>query len=188
MNRLNSEELIMPKTLLACTVDGCDRSDVAAKGMCWKHYLRWRRHGDMTVNKTPNKGSKRTTCDGYLMIKRDDVPNRYRGEHVVMAEKALGRPLPPGAEVHHMDRDRTNNNTKSPWNLVICPDHAYHLLLHRRARMLGYEPPVGKLTEKQASEIRSSKLPSRELALMYGISKSGVLAIRSGKIHKVWHG
>lgn len=28
-----------------CTVDGC--ADVAqAKGMCWSHYHRWRRHGD----------------------------------------------------------------------------------------------------------------------------------------------
>lgn len=52
-------------------------------------------------------------------------------EHILIAEKALGRPLPPGAEVHHWDKDRWNN---TPTNLVICPDHAYHMLIHKRMR------------------------------------------------------
>ncbi len=50
-------------------------------------------------------------------------------EHVVIAEKALGKPLPIGAQVHHLDENKKNNN---PNNLVICPDQAYHTLLHRR--------------------------------------------------------
>lgn len=51
-------------------------------------------------------------------------------EHTLLAEKALGRRLPPGAEVHHLDEDITNN---APSNLVICPSHAHHALLHMRA-------------------------------------------------------
>lgn len=31
--------------------------------------------------------------------------------------------------VHHMDEDPTNNE---PGNLVICPDEAYHNLIHMR--------------------------------------------------------
>lgn len=54
-------------------------------------------------------------------------------EHVLVAENALGRKLPKGAEVHHIDENRHNN---SPNNLVVCPSSAYHKLLHIRKRAL----------------------------------------------------
>lgn len=54
-------------------------------------------------------------------------------EHRILAQRVLGRPLPPKAEVHHVDGDRNNN---TPSNLVICPDHAYHALLHLRTEAL----------------------------------------------------
>jgi hypothetical protein len=53
--------------------------------------------------------------------------------HVAIAEAALGRPLPSGAEVHHVDGDSLNN---SCGNLVICQSSAYHKLLHARARIV----------------------------------------------------
>jgi hypothetical protein len=54
-------------------------------------------------------------------------------QHILVAERALGRPLPRRARVHHVDENRTNNE---PTNLVICPDEAYHRLLHQRMRAL----------------------------------------------------
>lgn len=54
-------------------------------------------------------------------------------EHVAIAERVLGRPLPRGAQVHHVNRRRDDNRHA---NLVICPDHAYHALLHVRERAL----------------------------------------------------
>ena len=58
---------------------------------------------------------------------------RYYGfskpAHIVLAEKALGRKLPKGAQVHHWDENKRNND---PSNLVICPNQTYHKLLHRR--------------------------------------------------------
>jgi len=53
--------------------------------------------------------------------------------HRLLAETALGRPLPPGVEVHHADGDPANN---SRGNLVLCEDRAYHKLLHQRRRAL----------------------------------------------------
>lgn len=56
---------------------------------------------------------------------------RTRPAHVLIAEKALGKPLPKGAVVHHADGDKKNN---TPSNLVICPNEEYHQLLHARMR------------------------------------------------------
>lgn len=53
--------------------------------------------------------------------------------HVEVGEKALGKALPQGAEMHHVDGDPKNN---TPTNLVICPNHEYHMLLHQRQRAL----------------------------------------------------
>jgi hypothetical protein len=49
--------------------------------------------------------------------------------HVAICERVLGKPLPKGAEVHHVDNDGHNF---SRGNLVICPSHAYHYHLHKR--------------------------------------------------------
>jgi hypothetical protein len=68
--------------------------------------------------------------DGYV---GHNVAGRTKLEHVLVAERALGKALPPGAQVHHLDLDRGNN---APSNLVICPDQAYHRLLHRRMAAL----------------------------------------------------
>jgi len=53
--------------------------------------------------------------------------------HVRMAESALGKPLPDGAQVHHVDGVMSNSVRG---NLVICQDHAYHRLLHVRTRVI----------------------------------------------------
>ncbi len=53
-------------------------------------------------------------------------------EHVLIVEQALGKPIPKGAQVHHVDGNKANNQRG---NLVLCQDIAYHKLLHARMRV-----------------------------------------------------
>jgi len=73
----------------------------------------------------------------YVRVMRPDHPRANRDgyiyEHTAVAEAALGRVLPVGAEVHHFNGDKTDNRGA---NLVICPDHKYHALLHTRTNAL----------------------------------------------------
>ena len=52
-----------------------------------------------------------------------------RAEHIVVAEKALGKRLPKGSQVHHINYDKRDNRNG---NLVICQNAKYHKLLHLR--------------------------------------------------------
>ncbi len=53
--------------------------------------------------------------------------------HQIIAEDAVGRDLPPPIVIHHVDGNGKNN---CPSNLVVCPNHEYHMLLHKRERAL----------------------------------------------------
>lgn len=55
-------------------------------------------------------------------------PNGYVYEHIVAAEKTLGRALQPGEVVHHEDSDKQNND---PENLIVFASQTQHLAHHR---------------------------------------------------------
>lgn len=79
----------------------------------------------------PTQGvSRAPRAQGYRGSGRREVGGR---EHTRVAQRALGRPMPAGACVHHVNGDPSDNR---PGNLVICEDRAYHNLLHQRLRAL----------------------------------------------------
>lgn len=77
--------------------------------------------------------------DGPYVNAASRGPRKYR--HRVIAADTLGRPLPSGACVHHVDGNGRNNARR---NLVICQSLAYHNLLHARQRVIerGGDPNV----------------------------------------------
>jgi hypothetical protein len=64
-------------------------------------------------------------------------------EHILLAEKALGKPLPVKAIVHHIDHDGLHNVNS---NLVVCQE-SYHALIHYREKivMAGGHPSRHKI-------------------------------------------
>ncbi len=68
------------------------------------------------------------------------IDGKIKLDHIAIAEEVLGRSLPEGAVVHHANGDKTDNRKE---NLVICPNRAYHNLIHvriRAAKQAGYLP------------------------------------------------
>jgi hypothetical protein len=100
-----------------CVVINCNEK-ATRKSMCQKHYRRMSVYGDSSIT------NRRSNGDG----------KGYRsGLHNIIAESILGKALPKGAIVHHINHDPSDNN---PSNLIICQSQAYHLLLHIRERAL----------------------------------------------------
>jgi len=110
-----------------CSIGGCD-SPHYAHGWCSVHYKRWRKYGDPLIQLRASPGSGTISHNGYKIFGDGGKDHR---EHVDIAERVLGRKLPPGAEVHHVNENPADNRNE---NLVICPSRAYHMLLHQRMR------------------------------------------------------
>lgn len=88
------------------------------------------------------KGGRSIDSDGYVILNGLGRPRPIQ-EHIYVAEKALGKPLPRGAQVHHVNEVKADNANA---NLVICQDNAYHMLLHTldRVRRAGGRPFLDK--------------------------------------------
>jgi len=80
------------------------------------------------INGHNARGARRRFCQAN--------PTNYPREssrriHLLRAERAFGKPLPSGAQVHYLDGTKRED---AP--LVICQSDSYHKLLHLRARVL----------------------------------------------------
>lgn len=114
-------------TSLKCVVEGCFRTNIRARGLCNAHYQLARNSSLLEDYASKIKHVGHIAQSGYHRI-GDKIT------HITIVEKALGRPIPQGAEIHHVNGIRHDND--SQWNLVLCPNHAYHMLLERRTKAL----------------------------------------------------
>lgn len=89
------------------------------------------RKGVTAKEKNPNwKGGKSIASSGYKVIRvPDNTPNSYRGymkEHRYVMQQHIGRPLRNNEDIHHIDRDKLNNDIS---NLIIISS-SNHAKLH----------------------------------------------------------
>jgi hypothetical protein len=71
---------------------------------------------------------------GYVRVFCDEEGRpRYIYEHVLVAEKKIGRRIVPGEVVHHLNCDRTDNR---PENLRVV-SRAEHVRLHKQLEEIG---------------------------------------------------
>lgn len=82
----------------------------------------------------PNwKGGRTIATNGYVLVKAPTHPRAdsrgYVLEHIIVAERKIGRALLPGEEVHHENACRTDNR---PENLIVKASRSDHALAHRK--------------------------------------------------------
>lgn len=189
-----------------CVIDGCPQR-VNARGMCSKHYLRWKRHGDPSATPGTLRGepmayllavlTTRPACTagrwlysrnphGYGMVRYE---GRQIGVHALVCTWYHG-PRPPGKIASH----RCGKGHLG----CFSPDCLYWATRQEDARDRvdhgTQRNPGTKLTPAQVDEIRARYTPQHwrrpstgptyeELAADYGVSKVTIFRVLH---HRNW--
>jgi hypothetical protein len=124
-----------------CVIEDCENLQ-NARGWCYAHYNRWKRHGDPLT--LVNKGYYMS--QGYVKVLDPRKIGKYTGEHRIVMEHHIGRELLSYENVHHKNGNRSDNrienlelwNTRQPkgqkipdkieYALEILTQYAPHLL------------------------------------------------------------
>ena len=110
------------------------------------------------------------------------IDGKHRYVHLLVAEAFLG-PCPDGLEVHHKD-DNPGNPTWTNLEYVTRSRNcelAYENGRRLPVRMRGTKSGNAKLNDAKALAIAASKETASVLAARYGVHKSTVQSIRSGR-------
>lgn len=125
------------------------------------------------------RGGRRINHNGYVEIRNHNHhrsrKNGYVFEHILVAEKMIGRKLFENEIVHHKNEIKTDNR---PENLEVLK-RSYHTVLHSKSRRKGsYLKCVvcGKEYYKKPSHVKKSKCCSLKCVGKYtNLKGKGVL-------------
>ena len=84
------------------------------------------RTGYFLGDKNPNWRGGKTHNEGYVYLRVGSTKERhhaYRAEHIVVWEKANGKPLPKGWVIHHLNGIKDDNSLE---NLIAMPRNSHN--------------------------------------------------------------
>lgn len=112
-----------------CEWCGCEvtknRTQFGKRTFCSKYCLaKWQSENTRGENSSRWKGGK-IDQNGYWFIKQPD--GSYKQEHIIVAEKTLGRILEKDEVVHHINKNKKDNR---PDNLTVL-SRKEHIRIHK---------------------------------------------------------
>jgi len=124
----------------------------------------------------PRKGY-RIKSKGYTYIMNKDHPRAnvsgYVAEHIIVAERMIGRKLNIGEIAHHINGIRDDNREE---NLLVMTEHE-----HKHYHTSGEKNVSSKLTRETVRKIRALYHTGRyyqyELAQMFNVSQTNISSI-----------
>lgn len=178
-----------------CSIPEC-RCPVLARGWCTKHYTRWRRYGDPTVQKKLSNGTIARWIKEHLSYSGDDcliwpfyrqADGRAKMNGGVPARLICEKRYGTAPTSHHHAAHRCGNGNKG----CVNPKHLYWAtpaeniadkIIHG-TQLRGEDAPGARLTEQDVREIRmiSGSMPQFRIAAKYDVSSSCIYSILSGK-------
>ena len=193
---------------VTCTIDGCDRTKIMARGWCGPHYKRWYRHGDplAPINRRAPDGStadERLRYVGWTEVQRRDgltpcwewdglLDKRgygrvWDGERVAAAHRLAyvtwgGELADDELACHRCDNPACIN----PAHIFPGDDATNAADMATKLRSCnGENRPQTKLTDADVAAIRAAYTGRRgeqaRLAARYGVSPSRVSVIVRGR-------
>jgi DNA-binding XRE family transcriptional regulator len=122
----------------------------------------------------------RTRRDGkYLSLNKNCRNGSAIYEHIVVMEKAIGRPLRKGEIVHHVNEDGHDNR---PANLVLCENQAHHFRLHKEQnyKFLRKVDTVKGFNRRLARLRKREGMTQAEFGAVVEVSQQYVGALEAG--------
>lgn len=113
---------------MICAIEGCGKA-TRNRTLCEMHYFRLRRYGDVNFRQRRANGESGKKPTRYKVWLQD---GRRVQAAVVVAEKALGKRLPKGVLVHHVNGDSFDDRNS---NLLVCR-RGLHNIIHGRMKAL----------------------------------------------------
>lgn len=179
--------------MVQCLVDGCEAESMK-RGMCYRHYKRWYRHGGPTKGRTQNGATMQflqyaAACnDGpcltwpYAVNESGYGVMRYHGRlQLVSRAVCIEKHGPPPTNIHEAAHSCGRgslgcvNGSHISWKTPTENQRDKHL---HGTDNRGDRHPMAKLTTGDVRKIFFDRRPAREVALEFGISLATVSDIR----------